>query len=403
VKPVRKTLHRAIGQPGQIDAFQQTPLFAKIAGYVKELRVDIGDRVTKDQLLAVLSVPEVDEELAQKAAAVKQSEAEVEQAQKALDAATAHHETTQALVQEARAGRSRAAALVKRWKSELDRLDSVVQGRVLDRQTLEETRYQYEAARATQEEVEAKVRSTEATEKESAAQRDKAQADVGAAQARLQVAQADQRRLQALADYTQIKAPYAGIVFKRFIDVGHFIQPAASGGAKGEPMFVVVQTNPVRVFVDVPETDSVWISDGLKAGLRVAALPGRDFDGTVTRSGFALDTKTRTLRTEIDIPNPKGELRPGMYAYATIHVEHPQTWTLPATAVIVQGEQAYCFRVENGKAVKTPVQVGLRDAGLVEVFKKQTKTQWEDITGQEEIITAASGMTEGQAVGAPAK
>jgi multidrug efflux pump subunit AcrA (membrane-fusion protein) len=399
IKPERKTLHRAIGQPGQIDAFQQTPLYAKIAGYVKEFRVDIGDRVMKDQVLAVLSVPEVDEELAQKVAAVKQTEAEVEQSQKAFEAAKAHHETTQALVQEARAGRSRAAALVKRWKSEVDRLDSVVQGRVLDRQTLEETRYQYEAAKATQEEVEAKVRSAEATEKESAAQRDKAQADIGAAQARLQVAQADQRRVQALADYAQIKAPFEGTIsFKRYIDVGHFIQPPASAAARGEPLYVVMQSDTLRVFVDVPESDAVWISDGLKAGLRAAAMPGREFDGKVARNGFALDPKTRTLRTEIDIANPKAELRPGMYAYATIHVEHANAWVLPATAVVVQGDQAYCYRVESGKAVKTPVQVGLRDGGLVEVLKKQAKEKWEDISGAEEIVSNATGTSDGQKI-----
>lgn len=401
VKPKREAVRRSIGQPGQIEAYQQAPLYAKVAGYVQEMKADIGADVTEDQVLAVLFVPELDEELAQKEALVKQAKAEKEQADKVLAAGEAHVETAQALVPEAKSGKARAAAMVRRWKTEHDRLEAVVKDRVLDRQTLEETRYQYEAAKAGQEEVDARVSSAEATAREAAARRDKAKADVAAAAAKVLVAEAEQRRLAAMKEYTNIKAPFAGKVFRRYIDKGHFVQPAAAGSNRGEPLYVVVQTKRLRVFVDVPEADAVWVGEGTPAKLRVAGLPGREFDGKVVRTSFALDPKTRTLRTEIDVDNP-GELRPNMYAYATVEVVHDKAWTLPAAAVVVQGEQAYCFRDEGGKAVKTPVQVGLREGGVVEVLKKRTKAgdkaTWEDFTEADRVVANAAGVSEGQAV-----
>jgi len=412
VKPERKTLRRVIGQPGQIEAFQRVPVYAKIAGYVQELNVDIGDRVSRDQVIAVLRVPEQHEELALKKAQAEQVKAEVEQANQALKAAQARVETARELIGEAAAARGRSLALVKRWKSECQRLETAVRDRVLDRQTLEETRYQCEAAEAALNEVEAKVRSAEATMSEMAALARKAEADVAAAKARQAVAEADWRRVQALVDYTQVTAPFAGRVFQRCVDPGDYVA-VGSGGAKGEPLFVLVQADPVRVFVDVPEGDAVWVNDeagwfetDTLARVRVAALPGRDFAATVKRSSWALDPKTRTLRAEINIANPNGELRPGTYAHALIEVTHAHTWTLPASAVVVQADQAFCFRVEDGKARKMPVQVGLRDGGLVEIFRKQTqppkpdeKPVWEEWTGQEEIVRNAAGVSDGQAVG----
>src|SRR4029077_14392064 len=107
----------------------------------------------------------------------------------------------------------------------------------------------------------------------------------------------------------------------------------------------------------------------------------------------ALHPQNRTLRTEIDLPNAHGKLLPGMYVTATIIAEHKHVWALPAAAIVTQGEQNFCYRVENGKAVRTPIQVGLRGSELVEVVKKQTKPgnpsepgRWENFTGEEEIV-----------------
>ncbi|MBY0527892.1 MAG: efflux RND transporter periplasmic adaptor subunit [Gemmataceae bacterium] len=378
VKPERRTVQRGIAQPGRIEAFQQTPVFARIAGFVQEVRADIGDVVESGQTIAVLSVPELDEELAQKEALVTQARAEVERAQKSLEAATASTRN--------------ADALVERRKTAVDRLEKLAKGKgAVEPQTLDDARYLLEVARTGRE--------------ESAALRERAQADVRVNQAKLEVAQAGRRRLSALVDFAEIKAPFDGIVTRRNVDKGHLVQPA-QGGAKAEPLFVVMQTDPVRVFVDVPELDAVWVADGTPARIRVQALPGREFEGKVTRSAWALDPRARTLRTEIDVDNPRAELRPGMYAYATIVVEHAKTWTLPASAVLSQADQTYCYRIENGKAVRTPLETGLREASIVEVLRKQTKAAkagekpvWEEFTGREEIVqNPPANLTDGQPI-----
>jgi hypothetical protein len=113
-----------------------------------------------------------------------------------------------------------------------------------------------------------------------------------------------------------------------------------------------------------------------------------------------LNPQSRTLRTEIDLPNAERKLLPGMYVQATITVEHSNVWTLPASAIATEGEQTFCNRVEDGKAVRMPLQIGLKGGGLVEVLKKQVRStsgsdegRWEGISGEEEIV--ASGTTAG--------
>lgn len=371
VKPEKRTVRRSIGQPGQIEAFQQTPLHSRISGFVQEVRADIGDVVENGQTLAVIAVPEMDEELAEKEALVSEARAEVERTQKSQTAAEARVNL--------------ADAVLERWKSEFERLDK----QKAEPRQLDEAKYQFDAARAGRDEA--------------AALRDRAQVEVRVAQARLQVAQASRRKLAAMIDYAEIRAPFDGVVVKRHVDKGYYVQPATG---KADPLFVVMQTDPVRIFVDVPESDAVWIADGTPVRLRVQALPGREFEGWVARSAWALDPRSRTLRTGIDINNLKGELRPGMYAFATIQVEHRNAWTVPATAIVTHGDQAHVFRVENGKALRTPVELGLREGNVVEILRKQTKPArngepavWEPLTGREEIVAAnAAGLSDSQTV-----
>jgi RND family efflux transporter MFP subunit len=396
VKPERKAVRRVIEQPGHVAAFEETPVHVKIAGYVRKIHVDIGDEVKEGALLAELWVPEMEEELKQKEALAAQARAEVVQAGEVLEAAKASIETARALVPEAEAGRKRAQANYERWESEYRRAERLVAGKVIDEQTRDETRNQWKAADAARDEVEAKVKSAEALVKERTALRGKAAADVEVAKAKVQVAEADRRRLAALLEYARVKAPFTGVVTQRKVDTDHFVQPAPGG--KGEPLFVVARHDPVRVFVEVQEQDAAWVNKDAPARVRVQ---GQEYSGKVTRHSWALESsRERILRTEIDLPNPDGKLRPGMYAHAAITVEHANVWTLPAAAVLTQGEQSYCWRVVDGKAVKTPLQTGLSGGGLVEVVKRQNKDgAWEDISGGEEVVSGNAGqLTDGQAV-----
>jgi multidrug efflux pump subunit AcrA (membrane-fusion protein) len=366
VRPQRTTVRHPIEQPGfNIEAFQETPLYAKVAGYVGtwDPRYDIGRGVRKGELLAELSVPEMDVELRQKEAAVQQAAAQVRQAQAA--------ELT-------------ARAQLERSESQYRRLERVGKSGVVDQEAVEETRLAYKAAQAGLE---------------------KARADVAAAEAHLQVATANRDYARTMLDYTRIRAPFDGVITRRNINIGDFVQPAPSG-ARGQPLFVVSQIDPVRVFVNVPGTDAPWIRNGDPVSLRLQGAGGKLFEGKVTRNARSLDPQARTLRTEIDLDNPDGTLLPGMYVQATITLQHRDTWTLPAAAVLTEGDQTFCYRVEDGKVVRTPLQVGLTSGGLVEVLKKQTAAasggedgRWEDITGNEEVAIAEAGsLSDGQAV-----
>jgi multidrug efflux pump subunit AcrA (membrane-fusion protein) len=246
----------------------------------------------------------------------------------------------------------------------------------------------------------------DAARAESAAQVEKAKADVTVAEARLGVAEADERRLAAMLAYAQITAPYDGVVTKRLVDIGHLLQPTGAQADNGRPLFAVVRTDPVRIFVDVPEADAALVRPGTPARVLVQALQEREFEGRVTRSSWVLDTQTRTLRTQIDLPNPDGLLRPGMYATARVTAEQPDALTVPAEAVIHRDDQSFVVRVEEGKAVLTPVKLGRRQGQRIEVLTKQTRPPgsdgrrvWESFTGSEEIVRSnPTSLAEGQPV-----
>jgi multidrug efflux pump subunit AcrA (membrane-fusion protein) len=406
VKPQRGTVQYTIKQPGyNIEAFQQTPVYAKVAGYVAKVNFDIGDRVHKGEVLAELSVPEMHVELRQKEALVRQAEAEVRQARESASAAAASLRSGEAKVKEAEVGRLRSQAEIKRTRGQYERLARVGRNGVLDQEAVEETQYGFEAATAGLAEVEARVKSAAAARDEAQARRDKARADVTVADEHLGVARENRDLVKTLLGYTQLRAPFDGVVTRRYVDVGHFVQPAASGSSKGEPLFAVEQTDPVRVFVNVPELEAHLIRKGAPVVIRVQGLQGEEFQGAVTRTATSLDPRARTLRTEIDLPNPEHKLLSGMFASVNILVEHTNAWTLPAAAIGTQGEQAACYRVVDGRAVRTPVRLGIRDDKRVEVLKRQTRAakvgdggEWVDFTGDEEIAQDAAGLADGQAV-----
>ena len=182
---------------------------------------------------------------------------------------------------------------------------------------MDEAQNQFRSSDAARDEAAAKIESAKAGVRESEAKLAKAKADVNAAVARLQVAKADYQRMQAVLQYAKITAPYDGVVTQRNVHTGHFIPGAGSR----EPLFVVMRTDRVRVFVDVPEKDATSVKNGDRATIRVQALGGQAFDGKVSRSSWALDPRARTLRAEVEVSDPESKLRPGMYANASIIIE----------------------------------------------------------------------------------
>ena len=400
VNPERKTIRRELGQPGYIQAFERTPIVSRIPGYVLKWNVDIGDAIHKDDVLAELWVPEMVAELELK-------EQQVEQTQKMLAVAQAQVNTAKAHAQEAKAAVSRAESNSNYWKSQSGRFASLVKESVLDKQTQEETLNQYRSATASLSEAKAKLESAQAAQQEKESAREKAEADIRAAEA-------DRRRQADLVAYATLTAPYEGIVTQRNINTKQFVQPAT--GAQPDVLYVVERTDIVRIFLTVPENDADWVRNGIPATVRVQALQGEEFKGQVTRYAWSLNSVTRTLLTEIDLENPElpevgRRLRPGMYAYGTIVAEKGDALALPSSAVVTEGDvnvgyQSYCFLVDDGRAKRTPIEVGARNDQLVEVVKKRTagsgdgdKPRWEPFTGNEEVVQGElSGLKDGQSV-----
>ena len=399
----KKMLPRVIEQPGSVRAYEETPLFAKLAGYVRAVKVDIGDPVegpsasAPGTVLAELSIPELEDEGRQKDALVEQAAAEVEQAKEAVTIADAGVASAAAQVVEARAGVTRAQANLARWKSEAARVGEMVRARSLDPQTGAETENQLHAAEAAAEEARARVTVAEKAAVKAQAELGKARQDVKAADARRKVAAADAARTRDLLDYRFIRAPFAGVVTKRAVDTGHFVQPV--GGPKAEALFTVVRQDTVRVPVEVPEADAALVHKGQKARVQVPAL-NATIDGTVSRTAEALEPSSRTLRVEIDLPNPDRRLRPGLYVNARISAEMPKAWVLPAGAVVKQAEQVVVFLYRDGKAVRVPVRSGRSDGTFTEVFQKVGPGgAWEDWTGSEPVLSGpAATLSDGQAV-----
>jgi RND family efflux transporter MFP subunit len=389
-KPERKTIRLETTQPGQIDAFQETPLYPKVSGYVGKVMVDIGDRVEKDQLLAELSVPELEVALVHAAALVTQSEAGIKKAQAAVRAMEAAAKTAQTQIRQAEATVARAEAQHALRKSEFSRFTELADKGSVTKKLVDESLNQLKAAEAAQTEAEAAVDSAKAAFAQSEADVEKSRSEESAAVAALGVAKATHARAEAMLAYTKIKAPFKGIVTQRNIDTGHFTQ--ATRSADGRPLFVVSQSDTVRVFVDVPELEAAWVDAGDAATVQVQALRNKEVKSKVTRTSWTLNQSNRSLRTEIDIPNEKLELRPGMYATVRITLEeHPDALVLPASAVMYANDEATCHLVEDGKIVRRPIKLGIRSGGDAEVL--------EGLKGNETVVLLQpASFTPGQAV-----
>jgi HlyD family secretion protein len=257
------------------------------------------------------------------------------------------------------------------------------------------------------DEAKAKCLSAKATYEQADARYNKSEADVDVAVANVAVAEATHDQQRDWLAYRYITAPYDGVVTLRNVHEGHFLQPSNSGSTSkaAEPLFVMMRTEIMRCYVDVPELDALLIKVGDKAVIHFQAMPGVETLGEVTRFTTALNEKSRCLGVELHLKNPDNKLLPGMYANVTILAKQRNAWVLPAGAVmsdiLKNGDRDYCFVVENGKVHKTFVQVGIRCGEGLQILRKQQAghENWEDITGQEAVVvTNITALQDGQAV-----
>ena len=278
--------------------YQEIDVMAKVAGYIKQINVDIGDRVQQGQLLAVLEIPEMADEAARAKAAFQRSEAEVAQAQDEVKRAESAHQMSHL---------------------SYERLATVMKNR---------------PGLVAQQEVD------EAQSKDlvSEAQIAAAKSNLNAAVQAVSVSKAEQGKIQTMFEYTRVTAPFAGVITKRFADVGSMIQAGTASQTQAMPVVRLSQNTLLRLIVPVPESAVPTVHVGQQVDVRVPTL-NRTFPGKVARSAGKVQLATRTMDTEVDVPNPNLVLVPGMYAEVNLTLNRRNdVVSVPVSAVDLGSE-----------------------------------------------------------------
>ncbi len=255
---------------------------------------------------------------------------------------------------------------------ELARVTDLVKQKAIADRLQDEAQERLDAAIAERAAAEAAVGSSKAELTLAAAQGDAAQADVEVAKAMTDVARRELDELDELIKFTKLTAPFDGLVTQRSVNPGDLVRNTQSGSGKsGSPLFVITKLDRVRIRVPVPERDAPLASVADVAKITFQALPGIVFEGEISRVAGVLDEQTRTMLVEIDLPNPDGRLRPGMFGQATITLAPPSdTLTLPANAVRFDEQgNSYVYVVDSSNQVAiTEVQTGLDNGQHIEII-----------------------------------
>ena len=335
--------------------YQEVDVMAKVAGYIKEIRVDVGDRVKKDELLATLLVPEMQDDITRDRAAVDRAKADVQRAQDESTRAQSAHEI--------------AHLSYTRLKAVSEKKPGLVAQQEID------------DAHSKDLVAEAQVSA--------------AKSAVAAAEQQVEVNKAELQKQLTLEDYTKVTAPFTGVVTKRYADQGSMIQAGTASAQQAMPVVRVSENGLLRLILPVPESAVPTVHIGQHVEVKVPTL-NRTFRGTVARFADKLNLSTRTMDTEVDVPNPNLVLIPGMYAEVdlTLH-ERIRVLTLPVTAVDVDGTNTSQGRVlvvaANNRVQARSIALGMETASRMEVRSGLNE-------GDLVVLSGRAALQAGQAV-----
>jgi RND family efflux transporter MFP subunit len=350
-KVVPKTLERTLDLSSELVPYQETDVYAKESGYLKEINVDYGSHVQKGQVMATLEIPELQAQLKQDDAAIKSATDQIAYAQNAVNRYEAQHKALQL---------------------QSDRLSGVAKSK---------------PGMVAQQEVD----DAEAKALAGAAQIEEAKSNVEAARSRLAEAEAKKERDQALFDYSKITAPFSGVVTQRYANEGALMQAGTNSSTQAMPLVRLSEDDRFRLVIPVPESYVRYIHVGDPVKVTVASL-NRTLPGKVARFSVDVREDTRTMHTEVDVMNPDRVLVPGLYAEATITLEHKaNTLTVPIQAVN-QGETNTVYVVGPSHAIEVrPVTLGIQTAADAEVLSGLKQ-------GEQVVVSDRGGLKAGQQV-----
>jgi RND family efflux transporter MFP subunit len=323
---------------------------AKEAGYIKSIRVDIGDRVQSGQLLAELEIPEMQNDLARSAAGVQAAEADISKAKGDLSQAQSSYEI-------ADLSYKRIADVLKR-----------------------------EPGLVPQQEVDV----AHSKQLEAAALVSVAQSNLETARRKLTMAQAEQARWATMQKYTIISAPFTGVITKRYANTGAMIQQGIASDTQAMPVVRLSQNSMLRLMLPVPESAVPSVHIGETVQVSVAALE-KSFPGRVTRFEDKISTSTRTMNTEVDVPNSDYVLVPGMYAEVNLGLRASASVLAVPVEAVETGEVPSVYAVRNSTIHIIPVVTGLKTAQQEEIRSGVAE-------GDLVIIGRHAGLSEGDKV-----
>lgn len=338
--PVVTIVHAEQGEPtselrlpGNIEPLYSANLYARVDGYLERRNVDIGTHVKSGQILAVISSPEVDQQLLQARATLAQSEASLQQSRAALEQAKANAELT-------RLTKERDLPLGEQHAISQQIVDSAVQS--------------YDARMA---DVSA------------------ANANIAAADANVTANRANVSRLQQMQQFERIVAPFDGVITERNVERGDLISVGNSASSK--PLFSIAQSGTVRIQVDVPQSEAVNIKDGQIASVDVKERLGRAYTGTVVRNAGALDDAARTMLTEVQVDNKDASLLPGMYAQVKFTLPEQRTsLIIPTSSLVVDHSGMHVVTVDAAHTVHfVPVTIGKDMGKTIEILNGLNQTE----------------------------
>ena len=369
VKPEAGGVERTVTRPGSVHSFAYANLFAKVSGFLQDQKVDIGDRVEKGQLLAEIYAPEIQANVQKVQADLQKSQAQVEVMQARIREAKANLDESVANVAQKRADLESAKALVSLRKQQYTRFYKLARANALQQELVDEKFESKRVAEAAESAAGKAVVTAEAAITAAKAHIERTQADLADAKAQVGVAEASLSRARTFDSYTRITSPYTGVITRRSFHDGDFVRDAATGGAT--PILSVARTDLMRVVTWVPDRYVPFTRKGDRAVVRVDALPGHPLDGVVARTGQSEDFNTRTMRTEVDLPNRDGRLTEGMYGNVTLYLGKTRDGlAIPTTCLqgASKGGKRSVYVVQDGKAREIAVRVGMDDGIRAEIL-----------------------------------
>jgi len=351
-KVVKKSLGRQITLSSELVPFQEIDVYAKESGYVKKLTVDYGSHVKAGQVMAILEIPELEAQLQEDQAEIKNANNQVSRAQHEL---------------------ARYQAQYKALHLEYTRLNGV---------------FESQPGIVAQQEVD----DAQGKDLAASSQVDAGQAALEAAQSQLSAAKAKLAHDQSLFDYSKITAPFSGVVTERYANLGTLMQAGTGSSTQAIPLVKLSEDDLFRLVIPVPESYVRYIRIGDPVNVRVPSL-SRTFPGKVTRFSVDVRADTRTMHTEVDVPNPRRVLLPGLYADAELELDQTANVpTVPVQALNHERDKTVVLVVSgDGLLEERTVQVGLETSSDAQIVSGLSE-------GEQVVVSDRSGLKPGQKV-----